>query len=56
MVEKARDALPGQNLASFCKLLGLLRRMRDHGSLKAAELFHLREKLRGIGLEGLGLR
>ncbi len=53
MVEKARDALPGQNLASFGKLFGLLRRMRDYGSLKAAEFFHLREKLRGIGLEGL---
>ncbi len=30
--------------------------MRDHRALQAAEMLHLRQKLRGVGLERLGLR
>ncbi len=53
MVEETRHALARQNLAALRELFRLLRRMRDHGPLDGAELLHLRQKLRGVGLEGL---
>ncbi len=56
VVEKPSDALPRQELAPLCEPLGLLRRMRDHGPFKAAEFFHLRQEMRGVGLEGFRLR
>ena len=47
---------PSAELAPLCKPFGLLRRMRDHGPFKAAEFFHPRQKMRGVGLEGFRLR
>ena len=46
----------GRSWPALCKPFGLLRRMRDHGPFKAAEFFHPRQKMRGVGLEGFRLR
>jgi hypothetical protein len=53
--QDARDALTRQDLTAFRELFRLLRRMRDHGALDSPEVLDLRQKIRGIGFESLGL-
>ncbi len=56
MVKQARHTIARQELTAFRELVRLLRRVRDHGPLKAAEFLNLRPEMRGIRLEGFGLR
>src|SRR5258706_16015823 len=54
-IEDARDALTRQDLTAFRELFRLLRRMRDHRALDPPKMLDLRQKMRGIGFESLGL-